>query len=181
MMGSRVTTSWASSIVGDAPPPRHARRPLREAKAQDQVTIYMPRFIGCSKPELYIDWECELNAIFASHNFSERKKVEDATRTFTNFASLWWTDYCQSYPDYIPTTWNDLKLAMHYKFIPSYYTRSMVRKLQNLSQGSDTVQEYFDALETTLFHAFIEESEDDFMDRFWTGLNHDIQDILMHE
>jgi hypothetical protein len=68
MIGSRVTTSWASSIVGDSPPPRHARRPPREAKAQDQVTIYMPRFIGRSKPELYIDWEYELNAITSREN-----------------------------------------------------------------------------------------------------------------
>jgi hypothetical protein len=80
-----------------------------------------------------------------------------------------------------PTTWGELKLAMRYKFVPSSYTRGMVRKLQNLSQGSDTVQEYFDALETTLVYAFIEESEDDFMDRFWNGLNPDIQDIFMHE
>jgi hypothetical protein len=54
----------------------------------------------------------------------------------------------------------------------------MVKKLQNLNQGSYTVREYYDTLETTLLYSFLDESEDDFMDRFWRGLNRDIQDIL---
>ena len=29
-------------------------------------------------------------------------------------------------------------------------------------------------------YACVEENEKDFMDRFWTGLNRDIQDIVMH-
>ena len=55
MIGSGVKTSWASTVVGDAPPPRCACRPPREAKAQDQVTVYMPQFNGRSNPEIYID------------------------------------------------------------------------------------------------------------------------------
>ena len=70
---------------------------------------------------------------------------------------------------------------MRYKFVPSYYTRDMVKKLQNLKQGNDTVKEYYDVLETTLLHSFLEESDEDFMDRFWEGLNHDIQELLLHE
>ena len=57
----------------------------------------------------------------------------------------------------------------------------MVQKLEQLNQGSKTVREYYDALKTTLLHSFIEETEDDFADRFWRGLNHDIQDIILHE
>ena len=120
-----------------------------------------------SNPALYIEWEFELNDIFASHNFTKRKKIKSAISTFTDFAYSWWSEYCRSYPDYIPTTWDDLKLAMRYRFVPSYYTRDMVRKLEQLNQGSKTVREYYDVLETTLLYSFIEETEDDFMDRFW--------------
>ena len=70
---------------------------------------------------------------------------------------------------------------MRHRFVPSYFTRDMVRKLEQLNQGSITVREYYDALETTLLYSFIEENEEQFMDRFWRGLNRDIQDILMHE
>lgn len=141
---------------------------------------YAP-FAGRSRPDLYIEWESAINEIFVSHNFSEHKKVLLAIDTFTAFAPLWWNEYCRSYPDYIPTTRHDLKLAMQYKFVPSYYTRDMVKKLQNLKQGNDTVKEYYDALETTLLHSFLEESDEGFMDRFWEGLNCDIRELLIHE
>ena len=36
-------------------------------------------------------------------------------------------------------------------------------------------------LQTTLLHSSLEESEDDFVDRFWGGVNLDIQEILIHE
>jgi hypothetical protein len=181
MAASGLRISWASTMVGDVPSPSKLQQRPREIKTYDQVTLYMPPFNGRYKPDVYIEWEYELNAIFSSYHFSEREKLDDATSTFTDLASIWWTDYCRSYPDYMPTTWNDLKLVMRSRFVPSYYTRGMVRKLQNLNQGSDTVQEYFDALETTLLYAFIEETEEDLMDRFWNGLNHDIQDLLMLE
>ena len=57
----------------------------------------------------------------------------------------------------------------------------MITKLQHLKQGSDTVTKYYDTLQTTLLHSSLEESEEDFMDRFWGGLNRDIQEILIHE
>src|SRR3954464_7144903 len=70
---------------------------------------------------------------------------------------------------------------MRYRFVPSYYTRDKVRNLQNLKQGTKTVSEYYDALETTFLHSLLEKSEEYFMDIFWEGLNRDIQDILIHE
>ena len=70
---------------------------------------------------------------------------------------------------------------MRYRFVPSYYTRDMAKKLQNLKQGNDSVKKYYDNLETTLLHSFVEGNEEDFMDRFWSGLNHDIQDMIIHE
>ena len=173
----------ASSLVGDEPTPTTREQPPRKVKtgAHDQVTVSMPTFEGHYKPELYIEWECEIDNIFFSHNFSEHKKVKFAIGTFTGLASIWWNEYCRLYPDYIPTTWHDLKLAMRYKFVPSYYTRDMVKKLQNLKQGNNNVKEYCANFETTLLHSFLEESEEDLMDRFWRGLNHDIQEILLHE
>ena len=93
MAGSGVRSSWSSSIVGDVPPPIKPRRPPREVQAHDQVTVSMPPFNGRYKPDLYIEWEFELNAIFVSHKFSERKKIKTAISTFTDFASIWWNDY----------------------------------------------------------------------------------------
>ena len=77
MAGSRV--SWASSIVGDVPSRQKIQPPSQEVQrhqnAHNQVLVCMPPFNGRFKPDLYIEWEFELNAIFSSHNFSEHKKL----------------------------------------------------------------------------------------------------------
>lgn len=61
-----------------------------------------------------------------------------------DLASTWWDEYCHLYPDYIPTTWEYLKLGMRNQFVPSYYTRNTRRKLEYIEQGSDTMEEYYD-------------------------------------
>jgi hypothetical protein len=179
MAGSRVRSSWVASIIGDVPPPSKIQQRPREVPAHDHVIVSMPPFNGRYNPGFYIEWEFEINDIFVSHHFSERKKIQTTISKFTDFASMWWSEYCRLYPDYIPTTWHDLKLAMRHRFFPPYYTRDMIKKLQNLTQGSYTVREYYDALETTLLYSFLEESEEDLIDRFWRGLSHEIQDLIM--
>ena len=181
MTGSRVVSSWASSIVGDVPPQQSLRELQRDPNAHDQVNVSIPPYNGRFRPALYIEWEFEINDIFSSHNFAEHAKVKIAVCSFTGYASVWWSEYYRLHPDYIPTTWDDLKLAMRNTFVPAYYTRGMIKKLQHLKQGSDTVMKYYDDLQTTLLHSLLEESEEDFMDRFWGGLNRDIQELLIHE
>jgi hypothetical protein len=184
MTGSRVN-SWGLSIVGDVPSPMQIPQPSREVhkhpNAHDQVNVSIPPFNGRFRPALYIEWEFDLNNIFASNNFDVRKKVKVAVGSFTGYAVVWWSEYCRLHPNDIPTTWDDLKLAMRHTFVPAYYTRDMITKLQHLKQGIDTVTKYYDTLQTTLLHSSLEESEEDFMDRFWGGLNRDIQEILIHE
>ena len=184
MTGSRVN-SWALSIAGDVPPPKDIPQPSREVhkhpNAHDQVNVSIPPFNGRFRPALYIEWEFDINNLFASHSFDERKKVKVAVGSFTGYALVWWSEYCRLHPNYIPTTWIDLKVAMRHTFVPAYYTRDMLTKLQHLKQGSDTVTKYYDDLQTTLLHSSLQESEDDFMDRFWAGLNRDIQELLIHE
>ncbi|XP_044374965.1 uncharacterized protein [Triticum aestivum] len=183
MTGSKV--SWASSIVGEMSPPQKIQPPSQEVQrhqnAHNQVLVSMPPFHGRFKPDLYMEWEFEINAIFASHYFSEHEKFKVAVGTFTGFATVWWSEHCQLYSNYVPTTWDDLKPVMRDKFVNVYYTRGMIKKLQNLKQGSDTVTKYYDDLRSTLLHSLLEESEDDLMDRFWGGLNCDIQEIQIHE
>jgi hypothetical protein len=111
----------------------------------------MPIFKGLlARPDLYLEWELEVDNIFTSQ-FHGHDQVWAAVSTFYDYASTWWDEYCDLYPDYIPSIWHDLKLAMRYNFIPSSYTRKMLCKLQNLKQGSSTVEEYYHALQITMF------------------------------
>ena len=62
-----------------------------------------------------------------------------------------------------------------------YNLNDLLKKLQYLKQGHNTVEEYYNDLHITLFYCGLEESEDVIMDKFWDGLNRDIQELLMHE
>ena len=70
---------------------------------------------------------------------------------------------------------------MRNRFVPSYHASDLLRKLQRLAQGNNTVEEYYDNLCTALLRCGLEECEEDFLNRFWRGLNHDIQDIILHK
>ena len=79
MAGSGVVSSWASAIVGDLPSPKKIQPQSQEVQrhhnAHKRVLVSMPPFNGRFKPDLYIEWQFEINAIFASHNFNEHKRL----------------------------------------------------------------------------------------------------------
>ena len=51
-----------------------------------------------------------------------------AVCAFTSFACVWWPEHCRLYP--IPTTWVALKTAMRTRWVPPYYQRELLQKLQ---------------------------------------------------
>ena len=64
---------------------------------------------------------------------------------------------------------------MRQQFFPPYYRRELCCKLEQLKQGSNNVHAYYQEFKSYMHHCDIEESEDDTMNRFFGGLNHDIQ------
>jgi hypothetical protein len=75
-------------------------------------------------------------------------------------------------------TWAQLKNAMHHRFVPSYYARDLLNKMQCFQQGSQYVEEYYQELQKGMIHCGLVESEDAAMAHFHGGFNREIQDIL---
>jgi hypothetical protein len=63
-------------------------------------------------------------------------------------------------------------------FVPSYYERDQINKLQQLKQGAKSLEEYYQELQIGMLCCNLEEREDAAMAQFVAGLNHEIQDIL---
>src|SRR3954464_14198629 len=70
-----------------------------------------------------------------------------------------------------------MKAHMRSRFVPSHYTRDLFNKLQTLSQGTKTVEEYFKQMELNMIRANIEERDEQTMARFLNGLKHSIKRI----
>ena len=67
---------------------------------------------------------------------------------------------------------------MRKRFIPGHYYRELHQRLQRLTQGSKSVEDYHKEMEIALIHANIEEDRETTMVRLLQGLNHEIADIV---
>lgn len=157
-------------------PPRREVRDHDDAFAKVKFT--MPSFNGKYDPDGYLDWELAVDQKFACHDFPENRRVRAATSEFTDFASIWWKEHCRQHPNNIPNTWEALKLLMRHRFVPSYYARDLLNKLQRLQQGAKSVEEYYQELQIGMLRCGLVENEEASMARFLGGLNREIQDIL---
>jgi hypothetical protein len=81
----------------------------------------------------------------------------------------------------VVSTWDAFKRIMRARFVPSYYARDLLHKLQQLRQRSSSVEEYYQGLHMGMLHCGLEKNEDGAMARFMGGLNQEIQDILAYK
>ena len=81
----------------------------------------------------------------------------------------------------IPATWAALKTAMRTRWVPPYYQRELLQKLQRLRQGKNSVEEYYQELQTGLIRCGIVEGNEAMLARFMGGLNREIQTVLEYK
>ena len=67
---------------------------------------------------------------------------------------------------------------MRARFVPSCYRKELLLKLQQLQQGSRSLDECFKDLEVTLTKINMHESEESKIARFVSGLQWEIQDVV---
>jgi hypothetical protein len=70
---------------------------------------------------------------------------------------------------------------MRARFVPSYYACDLINKLQQLKQGSKSVEEYYQELQIGMLRCNLVEREDAAMARFLACSNREIQDILKYK
>jgi hypothetical protein len=105
-------------------------------------------------------------------------RVSAATCEFTDFASIWWSKYCRVNHANIPATWLGLKHDKRTRFVPPHYQWDLLKKLARLEQGKNSVQEYYQELQTSMIRCGIVEDNEAMLARFFGDLNKEIQHIL---
>jgi hypothetical protein len=122
----------------------------------------------------YIAWEIIIDQKFACHDFPENACVRAATSEFTDFASIWWIEHGKKNTDDMPQTWDALKRVMRVRFVPSYYACDLLHKLQQLRQGTKSVEEYYQELHMGMLRCNLVEGKEPALARFLRGLNQEI-------
>ena len=67
---------------------------------------------------------------------------------------------------------------MRTHWVPPYYQHELLQKLQRLRQGKNSVEEYYQELQTGMIRCGIVEENEAMLARFLGGLNREIQTIL---
>ncbi|KAK4552365.1 hypothetical protein RGQ29_032073 [Quercus rubra] len=147
----------------------------------EDIKMKIPSFQGKNDPEAYLEWEKKVEFIFECHNYSEEKKVKLAVIEFTDYAIIWWDQLVmnrrRNYERPIET-WVEMKATMRRRFVPSHYYRDLYQKLQSLTQGYRSVDDYHKEIEIAMIRANIEEDREATMARFLNGLNQDIANVV---
>uniref|UniRef100_A0A2N9F4X4 CCHC-type domain-containing protein n=1 Tax=Fagus sylvatica TaxID=28930 RepID=A0A2N9F4X4_FAGSY len=145
------------------------------------IKMKIPSFQGRTDPEVYLEWEKKIDLVFDCHNYSEEKKVKLAVIEFTDYAIIWWDQLVTNRRrnnERPVETWGELKAIMRRRFVPSHFYRDLYQKLQNLTQGSRSVEDYHKEMEVAMIRANVEEDREATMARFLSGLNRDIANII---
>ncbi|XP_052490813.1 uncharacterized protein LOC128043050 [Gossypium raimondii] len=165
---------------GRSPPEvRRGREPIRPRRnafydhpdqASDQESILEERPQDRrTDPESYLDWERKVDLIFECHNYSENKKVKLAAIEFSDYASIWWdqlTTNRRRNGERPVSSWAEMKAIMRRRFISSHYHQDLFQKLQNLTQGSNNVEDYYKEMEMAMIRANVDEDREATMARF---------------
>uniref|UniRef100_A0A2N9EG69 Reverse transcriptase domain-containing protein n=1 Tax=Fagus sylvatica TaxID=28930 RepID=A0A2N9EG69_FAGSY len=72
----------------------------------------------------------------------------------------------------------EMRAIMRRRFVPSHYYRDLYQKLQSLTQGYRSVDDYYKEMEIALIRANVEEDREVTMARFLNGLNRDIANVV---
>ena len=126
-------------------------------------------------------WEKKIELIFDCHNYSKENRVRLAVVEFQDYALVWWdqlvTSKRRKYKRPIDTL-DDLKALMRRRFIPGHNHRDLFQRLQSLTQGSKSMEDYHKEMEVAMIRANVEEDREATMARFLNGLNRNIANVV---
>ena len=147
---------------------RDKRNRNRENDHLGSIKMKILSFQGKNDPEVYLEWEKKVEFIFDCHNYPEAKKVKLAAIEFSDYAIVWWDQMLISRRrnrERSIDSWEEMKTVMRRRFVPSHYYRELFNKLQRLSQGNRSVEDYYQEMEVAMIRANIEEDREATMAR----------------
>ncbi|RDY08732.1 hypothetical protein CR513_07011, partial [Mucuna pruriens] len=120
------------------------------------IKIKVPSFQGKSEPKTYLEWEMGVDQIFSCQSYLEGKKVKLAALEFTDYT----LKERARYRERLVKNWEEMKAIMMRRFVSSYFHRELHNKLQLLSQGSKSVDNYHKEMKMVMIRANILEDQE---------------------
>jgi hypothetical protein len=162
----------------------HRHQPLVQAQAnqwESGFKLDIPEFNGGLQPKEFLDWIAAVEEVLDFKGVPEDRRVSLVVTKFRGRAATWWQQLKQSRTRLGKSKINrceKLLKKMRLGFLPYNYTRTMYQRLQNLSQGSKTVDKYTEEFYKYLTWVDLAETDDQLVSRYIGGLQQNIQNSL---
>nr|GEU68731.1 putative reverse transcriptase domain-containing protein [Tanacetum cinerariifolium] len=158
--------------------PRNCRR-----EDEDEESEENPFGDGSSSDEQsgFIDWLAAVEEVFEFKEVPENKRVSLIATKLRGRASAWWQQMKltrERVGKSKITSWKKMKKCTRANFIPHNYQRLMYQRLQNLKQGSKSVEDYTTEFYQLIARNDIQEREDQLVSRYIGGLRDHIMDSV---
>src|SRR5574338_70000 len=150
-------------------------------KWESGMKTEIPEFKGGMQAEEFLDWVANVEEIFDFKEVPEHRRVKLVATRLRGRDLAWWQQTkltCERMGKSKVESWEKMKKLMKATFLPYNYQSLMYQRLQNLRQGTKTVNDYVDEFYQLIARNDIMETEEQLTSRFIGGLRMQIQDIV---
>ncbi|GKB20420.1 putative nucleotidyltransferase, ribonuclease H, partial [Tanacetum coccineum] len=146
------------------------------------MRINIPEFDGNTlNPEGFIDWLVAIEVVFEFKEVPENKRVSLIATKLRGRASNWWQELKLTRERVRKprvTSWRKMKKLLRENFIRHNYQRLMYQRLQNLKQGTKSVEDYTTEFYQLISWNDIQVTKDQLVSHYIGGLRVQIMDSV---
>ncbi|GJY28283.1 putative nucleotidyltransferase, ribonuclease H [Tanacetum coccineum] len=146
------------------------------------MRVNIPEFDGDTlNPRGFIDWLVAVEEVFEFKEVPENKRVSLIATKLRGRASTWWQQLKltrKKVEKLRVTSWMKMKKLMRTNFILHNYQRLMYQRLQNLKQGTKSVEDYTTEFYQLIARNDIQETGDQLVSHYIDGLRVQIMDFV---
>ncbi|VFQ77859.1 unnamed protein product [Cuscuta campestris] len=150
-------------------------------KGVTDFKVDLPTFESKNDPDEFLEWLETVERVFDFKDVLEDKIVKLVALKLRKYASTWWTNTStkRRREGKAPVkTWLKMRALMKKKFLPEQYVRDNFARLQQLRQGTRTVEDYTREFEELLMRCDLQEDDSQTLVRYLFGLNTKIANVV---
>ncbi|CAA0833578.1 F-box associated ubiquitination effector family protein, partial [Striga hermonthica] len=143
--------------------------------------VDIPEFAGGVDGSDFVEWWASVEAVLRFKGVPEDRRVGLVATRFRGRAATWWMQltsmrHRQGKPEL--TSWSNFRKYVEREFVPFNYDSLVYQQLQNLRQGSRTVDDYTNEFYRLLTRVELRESKHQLVSRYVGGLRSTVRDML---